>query len=158
MNEAYYNNQQQAKKPNERKIIVAVLVLVVLVLFVGALVAVKRQTKSDLSSEGVALPSPNAPQAPVVPAPPAKRAEIRTYLVAVGGETFKEEYLDRISESAVDAYIAYKDEKDPIKKLEAARSFYVVMNMPTNFSNSGYMEMVQAIRADLDKQLGSPIF
>lgn len=151
-------NQQQAKQSGDKRILLAVIFVVLVVLALGVFVAFKAQSKSNLSSEGVTLPSPNAPLASVVPAPEAKRAEIKAYLSQAASGSYQEEYLDRIPESAVVAYVAFRDEKDPNKRLDTARNFYVIMNIPSNFNDPGFVAMVQAVRADLEKQLGRTLF
>lgn len=136
----------------------AVLVLVVAaILYFGA-----GKSKDEDGGAGtnleVSTPVPGENPSP----PPAVAGEddkktISEYFTSVSS-VYKEEYLPRIPQVAVDAFKKYQGTQGD-EKLDAARSFFIYLNAPgVSAGDPLFEEFAEDVKEDLEKTLGRTLF
>lgn len=103
---------------------------------------------------------PVSKEIPPPPPPVANQDEatlIREYFTKVS-PAFKEEFMARIPQVAVDSYKKYVNAESG-GKLEAARAVYIYLNHPgISLGDKQYAEFLGDVRKDLEKAIGQPLF
>lgn len=143
-------------------IIAAVSVLILLGLIAFFVKGSKQNPKISASQEPrimVASPNPNA-SPPVLPKikEASKSSELGAYFKRVSPDNFKDTFLANLPDAAADAYLMYTKTENPEEKINAARSFYIILNNPAaDRSDPQFTKFVLEIKADLEKTLGKPL-
>lgn len=144
-------------------IIAVVSVLILLGLIVFFVKGSKKPPKTSTSQEsGILVASPNAKISPPV-LPKVKEAsksiELGAYFKRVSPANFKDTFLANLPDAAAEDYLKYIKTENPEEKINAARSFYIILNNPAaDRSDPQFNKFVIDIRADLEKTLGKPLF
>lgn len=145
------------------KIFLAVGAVVLLAVVLGALYF--RNLKQSKPAEEPSLP----PLASIVPGatPPqlpkveedTKKTQLRAFFQKASPDNFKEAFLDTLPAAAADAYVKYSSAASVDDKQAAARGFYILLNNPgAPNSDSQFLPFTKDVRAELEKEIGKPLF
>lgn len=145
------------------KIFLAVGAVVLLAVVLGALYFrnLKRSKPTDepsLPPLASIVPGATPPQLPKVEED-TKKTQLRAFFQKASPANFKEAFLDTLPAAAADAYVKYSSAASLDDKQAAARGFYIILNNPgAPSSDSQFLPFTKDVRAELEKELGKPLF
>lgn len=144
-----------------------VLVLIALFIVAGAVVYYAKLGKK--ASQQEASPTPEIQIAPGVPGvsppvlpkvtAPQQGQSLRAFFTQASPNNFKEIFLENVPQAAADSFATFSSSTGGEEKINAARSFYIILSNPgADRSDPQFEKFLLDVRKQLEDSLGSPLF
>ena len=147
------------------KIILAILAIALLAAALGYYYfrSLRQPPKGEEAAPTISLaasPIPGAtpPQLPKVQEED-KKVTLREFFKKASPVNFKELFLETLPAAAAESYLRYSSADSAEAKQGAARGFYILLNNPAApNSDPQFVPFVKDIHAQLEKEIGKPLF